>query len=126
MGHLGGWVEVWRAIAQELAVEPKSPAFDRLTEIGRDWDARGRHQRPSAGRMGGPVDGRGQASFLDAAGELRGYLTVVPEARWLKDSAHLKSLLGNTTEHYDENGGFQPCCRSGALIAWHRQEVTTG
>jgi len=29
MGHLGGWVEVWRAIAQELAVGPKSPAFDR-------------------------------------------------------------------------------------------------
>jgi hypothetical protein len=36
-------------------------------------------------------------------GELRGYLTVVPEARWLKDSAHLKSLLGNTTEHYADH-----------------------
>ena len=36
-------------------------------------------------------------------GELRGYLTVVPEARWLKDSAHLKSLLDNTTEHYAEH-----------------------
>ncbi len=41
--------------------------------------------------------------FSTLPGELRGYLTVVPETRWLKDSAHLKSLLGNTTEHYDEH-----------------------
>ena len=41
--------------------------------------------------------------FETLPGELRGYLTVVPEARWLKDSAHLNSLLGNTTEHYDDH-----------------------
>jgi len=28
---------------------------------------------------------------------------VVPETRWLKDAAHLKSLLGKTTEHYADH-----------------------
>jgi hypothetical protein len=28
---------------------------------------------------------------------------VVPETRWLKESEHLKSLLGNTTEHYADH-----------------------
>ena len=41
--------------------------------------------------------------FSTLPGELRGYLTVVPEARWLKDPGHLKSLLGNTTEHYEDH-----------------------
>ena len=41
--------------------------------------------------------------FATMPGELRGYLTVVPEARWLKDPARLKSLLGNTIEHYAEH-----------------------
>jgi hypothetical protein len=41
--------------------------------------------------------------YATLPGELRGYLTVVPETRWLKDSAHLKSLLGNTTEHYADH-----------------------
>jgi len=41
MGHLGGWVEVWRAHRPGAGGRAKSPAFDRLTEIGRDWDAQG-------------------------------------------------------------------------------------
>jgi len=35
-------------------------------------------------------------------GELRGYLTVVPGTRWLKDPDHL-SRCRNTTEHYAEH-----------------------
>ena len=36
-------------------------------------------------------------------GELRGYLTVVPETRWVKNPVHLKAFLEDTTEHYDEH-----------------------
>ena len=104
MGHLGAWVGSWRAIAEELAIGPKSPAFDRLEEVGEDWDAQGdainaRLQAEWAAMPMAEVRHR----FSTLPGELRGYLTVVPETRWLKDSTHLKSLLGNTTEHYDEH-----------------------
>ena len=104
MSHLGVWLEWWLVIARELAVGPNSPAYDRLTAIGNDWDAQGdalnaRYQAEWAALPMAEVRRR----LSTVPGELRGYLTVVPEARWLKDSAHLKSLLGNTTEHYDEH-----------------------
>ena len=104
MGHLGAWVQSWRTIAQELAIGPKSPTLDWLKEVGDDWDAQGdainaRLQAEWAALPMAEVRHR----FATLPGELRGYLTVVPETRWLKDSAHLKSLLGNTTEHYDEH-----------------------
>ena len=38
-------------------------------------------------------------------GELRGYLMVVPETRWVKNPVHLKAFLEDTTEHYDEHAG---------------------
>ncbi len=37
------------------------------------------------------------------AGELRGHLTVVPEARWLKDSAIQSFFAGETIDHYADH-----------------------
>jgi hypothetical protein len=34
---------------------------------------------------------------------LRGYLTVVPETRWLKHPDHLRFFQEETTEHYEEH-----------------------
>ena len=104
MAHLGVWIEWWLDIARELAVGPNSQAYDRLQAIGADWDARGdvlnaRYQAEWAAVPMAELRNR----FSTLPGELRGYLTVVPETRWLKESAHLKSLLGNTTEHYAEH-----------------------
>ena len=104
MAHLCVWVEWWLEIARELAVNPQSAAFDRLSEISRQWEAQGdtlndQYQAEWAAMPLAEVRRR----FSTMPGELRGYLTVVPETRWLKDSAHLKSLLGNTTEHYEEH-----------------------
>jgi len=104
MAHLGVWIEWWLNIARELAVGPKSPAFDALSAIGREWQDRGdelnvRYQAEWAALPIAEVRRR----FSTLPGELRGYLTVVPEARWLKDSEHLKSLLANTTEHYADH-----------------------
>lgn len=104
MAHLGVWLEWWLDIARELAVGPNSPAFDRMMAINKDWEAQGdeinaRFQAEWAALPMAEIRRR----FSTMPGELRGYLTVVPETRWLKDSGHLKSLLGNTTEHYAEH-----------------------
>ncbi len=104
MAHLGVWIEWWLEIARELAVNPVSPAFDRLAAIGKDWDAQGdelnaRYRAEWAALPLAEVRRR----FSTMPGELRGYLTVVPETRWLKNPDHLRSLLGNTTEHYAEH-----------------------
>ena len=42
-------------------------------------------------------------AFASQPGELRGYLTVVPEARWLKDAARLKSFYDETIDHYHDH-----------------------
>ena len=41
--------------------------------------------------------------FRTVSGELRGYLTVVPESRWIKHSAHQEYFFGETTEHYEDH-----------------------
>jgi hypothetical protein len=104
MAHLGVWIEWWLRIAKELAVNVQSPSFDELSAMGADWEAQGdelnaRYQAEWAALPMAEIRER----FRTWPGELRGYLTVVPETRWLKDSAHLKSLLGNTTEHYEDH-----------------------
>jgi hypothetical protein len=104
MAHLGVWIEWWLNIARELAVNPQSPAFDQLEAIGKDWEAQGDvlNDRYRAEWAALTMDEL-RLRFSTLPGELRGYLTVVPETRWLKDSEHLKSLLGNTTEHYADH-----------------------
>ena len=37
------------------------------------------------------------------SGELRGYLTVVPESRWIKHASHQEYFFGETTEHYEDH-----------------------
>ena len=41
--------------------------------------------------------------FGTQPGELRGYLTVVPETRWLKHAENLKSFREETIEHYEDH-----------------------
>jgi hypothetical protein len=104
MGHLTVWLEWWLAIATELAIGPASPSFDRIRAVSRTWDADG-----DALNAGYQAEWRDlpmaevRRRFSATPGELRGYLTVVPESRWLKDAAHVESLLGNTSEHYAEH-----------------------
>jgi hypothetical protein len=99
MAHLLAWQGVALDAAKELAVNETSPT---LTRVDADWDARG-----------GDVVNAEIAStwaelsldeirdrFRTQPGELRGYLTVVPEARWLKHAGHLKSFQSETIAHY--------------------------
>ena len=104
MGHLAAWMSWWLEIARELAVGPASPSFDRMRQLVAKWDEAGdqTNERFAAEWRALPM-AEVRKRFAELPGELRGYLTVVPETRWLKDPDHLRSLLGNTTEHYEEH-----------------------
>jgi hypothetical protein len=102
MAHLLAWQEVALRAAKELAVNDTSDTFDL---VSADWVARG----------GDVINAEIQADwatvpmtelrdrFATQPGELRGYLTVVPEARWLKHAKNLASFREETIEHYEEH-----------------------
>jgi len=100
MGHLVAWQEVSLAAARELAVGERSPTFDR---VDRERDERGGEVVNGELRREWsvlPLD-EVRRRFSTVAGELRGYLTVVPETRWVKHSRHLRTFLEDTIEHYE-------------------------
>lgn len=102
MGHLVGWIEYGLDVAKELAVNEHSPTKDRAD---REWDERG----------GDVINAEMQARwremplaevrrrFREYPGELRGYLTVVPETRWVKHAENLEFFLSETIEHYEDH-----------------------
>ena len=102
MGHLLAYQEIARAVATELAVNETSPTKAR---IEADWEARG------GDVVNAEVDARWAAlpiaelreRFRTVPGELRGYLTVVPEIRWLKHAGNQRFLHEETTEHYEDH-----------------------
>jgi hypothetical protein len=103
IGHLVACQENALAVARELAVGERSTTQDQLE---RDWDTRG----------GDVVNGEIEAAwralpmsevrerFRTVPGDMRGYLTVVPETRWVKNAQNLRYFLGETIEHYAEHG----------------------
>ena len=102
MAHLLGWLDTALAVAKELAVREDSPTLERREEgmaspgvdaINEGLRARGRER---------PIEEL-RTALRTVPGELRGYLTVVPEARWVKNPAHLAPILADTTEHYEEH-----------------------
>lgn len=104
MGHVILWQEAALATAKELALGEQSPTMDRLEA-----------QWASAPGAGDAMNEEGLARFRampiaevrelfrNVSGELRGYLTVVPESRWIKHSTHQEYFFGETTEHYEEH-----------------------
>ena len=102
MAHLLAWQEVAFRAAKELAVNETSDTFAR---VSADWDARG------GDVVNAEIDATWAAvpmaelrdRFATQPGELRGYLTVVPETRWLKHAKNLESFRDETVEHYEEH-----------------------
>lgn len=102
MAHLVSGQEVALAVATELAVNQTSPTKARWDA---DWEARGGdvvNAEIDATWAARPLDDL-RSTFRSLPGQLRGYLTVVPEARWLKHADHLRFLRDETTEHYEEH-----------------------
>jgi hypothetical protein len=102
MGHLLAWQENAVAVATELAVNETSPT---KTRTDADWEQRG----------GDVINAEIEATwaalpmaeirerFGSVPGQLRGYLTVVPETRWLKHADHQRFFYDETTAHYEEH-----------------------
>jgi hypothetical protein len=101
MGHLLAWQAVALEAAKELAVNETSATFERFDA---DWEARGDavNEELQADWAARPLD-EVRAAFSSQPGELRGYLTVVPETRWLKHADHLRSFHDETIAHYEEH-----------------------
>jgi len=102
MAHMLAWQGVSLDAAKELAVGETSATIAR---VDADWEARG-------GEVVNDEITRAWAQipmaelrerFRTQPGELRGYLTVVPETRWVKHAEHLKSFHDETIAHYADH-----------------------
>ena len=102
IGHLVAYQEIAIQVATELAVNATSPTIAR---VEADWETRG------GDAVNAEVDETWAAlpmtevrdRFRTVPGQLRGYLTVVPETRWLKHAAHQRFFYEETTEHYEDH-----------------------
>lgn len=102
MAHLLAWQGVALEAARELAVDETSDRFARMDE---EWDAKGGdtvNAELQAAWAARPIAELREA-FASQPGELRGFLTVVPETRWLKHADHLQHFHEETTEHYEDH-----------------------
>ncbi len=102
IGHLLHWQGHALEVVKELAVNEKSPAKEALDE---EWERRG------GDVVNDEVDAIWGAkpmtelreTLSTQPGEVRGYLTVVPEARWLKNADYLAFLTEELTAHYEDH-----------------------
>lgn len=89
-------------VARELAVSDHSAAWERGE---REWEEKGgdvfnAEQLASARDL---TDAEVRARLTDVPGELRGYLTVVPETRWVKNATFREFFLSETLDHYGDH-----------------------
>jgi hypothetical protein len=102
IGHVVAWIEHGIQVAKELAINEASPTKERMD---REWDE----------GMGDAINARITAEWRalpmaevrrrlhEWPGELRGYLTVVPESRWVKHADNLQFFLDETIAHYGDH-----------------------
>lgn len=100
-GHMVAWQELALAVAKELAVGETSRAKE---QADADWEARGDdiNDELIAAWRAMPLR-EVRERLRTVPGELRGYLTVVPESRWIKHADHQAFLADETIEHYEEH-----------------------
>ncbi len=103
MGHMVVWQEAALATAKELAMGETSATMARLNA---QWDIPGEGDRineEAMARFRAMSMAEVREQFRNVSGELRGYLTVVPEVRWIKNADNQEYFFGETTEHYQEH-----------------------
>ena len=101
LGHLVAWQEQALEVARELAVGPSSPAKEHADAA---WEQGGdaiNDELLTRWRAMDLEEVRRRARTVP--GELRGTLTVVPEARWIRDAAMMEFFADETIEHYQEH-----------------------
>ena len=104
MGHLLTWQLLSLDVAKELAVGERSPSHERADA---EWETRGGdavNDEALAAWRAKSIDEVRQ-EFARVAGELRGFLTVVPETRWVKNADQQRFFYEETIEHYEDHAG---------------------
>ena len=102
MAHMLAWQGTALDAAKELAINETSAVF---ASIDADWDARGGdvvNEEITRAWAAKPMTELRDA-ITTQPGELRGYLTVFPETRWLKNAGYLKSFHDETIDHYADH-----------------------
>jgi hypothetical protein len=103
MGHIVLWQEAALDSARELAIGETSATKVRLDA---EWDIPGRGDQMNEDGLARframPAD-EVRRRFRETAGELRGYLTVVPEIRWIKHADNQNWFFSETLEHYEDH-----------------------
>lgn len=101
IAHVVGWQEMALQMARELAVDDESRTQRR---IAQPWETYGEalNQRllEDAGEL---TTDELRQRLADIPAELRGTLTMVPEARWLKAPAAQRMFTECTMEHYEDH-----------------------
>lgn len=102
MGHLLAWQGLALKVATELAVNETSPT---KVAADQDWERRGGEviNAEVDATWGAKPMSELREVFRKQPGELRGYLTVVPESRWLKNADYLEFMSEETIRHYEEH-----------------------
>jgi hypothetical protein len=116
IGHLVAWQSNALDVAKELAVGETSATKIRSD---KEWEERG-----DAINLDIQVEWRTlpveevRRRLREVPGELRGYLTVVPESRWLKHADNLRFFIDETIDHYAEHSAdleaILDACAAGA------------
>ena len=102
VAHVVGWLEHALDVARELALGGHSETFERMD---RTWDE-GLGDQVNADMLerwrAMPLS-EVRHRLATSPGELRGTLTVVPEARWIKDARLGAFFVGDLIEHDEEH-----------------------
>ena len=102
MAHMLAWQAVSLDAAKELAEGESSATIAR---VDVEWETRGGevvNDEITRTWAAIPMEDL-RERFRTQPGELRGYLTVVPETRWVKHPVHLKSFHDETIAHYADH-----------------------
>jgi len=101
IAHMVAWLENTLEVAKELAIGERSATKERSD---RDWEARGDEVNAEIQREWRTMPvAEVRRRLREVPGELRGYLTVVPETRWIKHADHLRFFVDETIDHYAEH-----------------------
>jgi hypothetical protein len=101
IAHLVAWQSNALEVAKELAVGETSATKERSD---REWEERG-------DEINADIQSEWRAlpmaevrrRLREVPGELRGYLTVVPESRWIKHADNLRFFIDETIDHYADH-----------------------
>ncbi len=112
IGHLVAGQSWALAVANDLAIGPDSATKARFDA---QWDAGGDAMNDASivEWRTLPID-EVRRRLRAVPGELRGYLTVVPESRWLKHSDNLRYFIDETIDHYADHAADLDAVLEGA------------